>query len=335
VPESSDRASQVPVVLAINDAYVYPLIISVLSTQLHNANQVNFVIAFDGTLLSNESRKLIEEVFNFEKIHYRFLEIDISSSRWDGIFINSSHFGRMAYMKLLLPEFIPTNFLWVDADTLVRGPLDDLLRDPFFNSENILSAVPEHFPDYRWNINKAIRMAGVNYFNAGVMLVNSQRWLEVGINLRWRKVITKYEKFSFGLADQDILNYIFATQAGFIPLSEKYNFGCGLDLNDPDTRILHFKGGSKPWHFNFSDLAKKGRHFREYLDFELSLLLDLNGDRELHRKVEDLRMSLISEKASTEINQPTFRIRIKHRIKMVLFLARQLVIEIEITSRGK
>ena len=330
MPDQLSRTSQVPVVLGINDAYVYPLIISVLSAQSHTQNQINFIIAFDRNLLSTESQKIIQDVPNFKEIHFRFLEIDISSSRWDGIFINSSHFGRMAYIKLLLPEYLLINFVWLDADTLVRGPLDDLLCSPFFDSGNIISAVPEYFPGHRWNINKAIRKSGKHYFNAGVMLLNSTRWQENGVNVKWRKVISSYEKFSFGLADQDVLNFIFATQDGFVPLPEKYNFGSDLELTELDTRILHFKGVSKPWHYDFSTLVQRGGNLKEYADFEKTVLLELKIEKDLHKKVEFLRTTLISRNEFTQEKPPNFRIKVKHKIKMALLLIKQLAKEREI-----
>ena len=324
-----------PVVVAADDAYLYPLLIAVLSAHEKSVQKIDFIVAYDKKLLSPKSLTVIHDVLNHFEVSVSFLEIDISDSKWDKSFNIFGHFGRMCYIKLLLPEYVDSNFLWLDSDTLTRLPLDDLLTRENQSQSWIVSAVLEDHSKHKWKTtNKAIRKVGKNYFNAGIMLINSSGWKISGIDQRWREIILKYQRYGFEWGDQDVLNYVFLRRTGFVPLSENYNTGIDKEIIQSETRILHFKASSKPWHLKFSDFEVESPHYKEYLQFELKFLSMLKSEDNLKREIEEIRKNLVREKQPPQTVVRSYRSRSISKVKFGLLFLRQLIREIEIVGRN-
>jgi lipopolysaccharide biosynthesis glycosyltransferase len=125
---------------------------------------------------------------------------------------------------------------------LIKKSLEDLFR---LQSEFILSAVKggsrslstgEHLSNF-----------DSLYFNAGVLLINMDKWL----NSDTESSLVKLGSFKdYPLMDQDILNLVF--KENWKELEDRYNFQQMSDLSDPPREnvqspvIIHFVG-VKPW----------------------------------------------------------------------------------------
>jgi len=323
-----NKSLPVPIVVAADDAYVYPLIVASLSAQRCTKQRIEFIVAFDKLLLSTDSKQTILEIFDYFNISFSFLEIKFTDSRWNKEFSNYGHFGRMCYIKLLLPESVNSIFLWMDSDTLTVGALDELLGESYVSEEFTLSAVLKNDSTYKWKKNSAIRRAGTKYFNAGIMLINSSKWLEQKLDFQWKKIIVNYEKYAFDWGDQDVLNFLFLKNEGFLPMPEPFNTSCGDEINVPNPKILHFLGSEKPWHrkyFEFDDLSG---HYKDYLNFETWLFSILKKEEILLNKIVTLRESLVRDPKPQQQTTRTSLQKIKSKTRLGFTFLFQLSREI-------
>jgi lipopolysaccharide biosynthesis glycosyltransferase len=104
------------------------------------------------------------------------------------------------------------------------------------------------------------------YFNAGVLLINLEKWRSDHIEDDFVAVLNNYsDKIKY--EDQDVLNVVLQDKKIFIPI--KYNFQTPFfrknfiwgyrkyeeefkqDLNDPV--IVHYSTSNKPWNWNSYD----------------------------------------------------------------------------------
>lgn len=188
----------------------------------------------------------------------------------------TTHHAASAYARIALPRMLGDDdrVLYIDSDTLVRKPLDDLwaidigqkfaaaVRDSWF----AIDPQASHFRQ----LGPACESF---YFNSGVMLLNLQACRQAdteGQSIAWtamhRDLILK--------SDQDVLNAVF--QGNVTELHPRWNLQTQLiplislgffterNLNEAlrDPTVVHFTGEAKPWLF-----AHATPYRREYWNF--------------------------------------------------------------------
>lgn len=161
------------------------------------------------------------------------------------------------YCRMCIPAIlgdISDTVLYLDTDVLCLGDISE----PFTVNldRKLLAAVPETTL-YRAYINK-LNVFGFRttdpYFNSGVLLFNNKFWNESSaytvLNEKIRQV--ELSKFILACPDQDLLNLSCKGKVGWLP--ESYNRihwhhqGSELNTNPKNIRLVHFIGGTKPWH---------------------------------------------------------------------------------------
>ncbi|MCC9918746.1 glycosyl hydrolase family 8, partial [Streptococcus agalactiae] len=107
----------------------------------------------------------------------------------------------MTYARYFIPQYISADtVLYLDSDLVVTTNLDNLFQISLDNA--YLAAVPALF--------------GLGYgFNAGVMVINNQRWRQENMTI---KLIEKNQKEieNANEGDQTILNRMFENQVIYL-----------------------------------------------------------------------------------------------------------------------
>ena len=178
--------------------------------------------------------------------------------------------GKSTFIRLFLPEIIQktgeTNkLLYLDVDCVA---VDDL--SPLFETDmqdKVIAGVSEAKVFDADNYNRLDIlfedwMKGI-YFNAGVLLFQTDNWKKMGCGARIRKCIENFDEKKYIYVDQDILNEIFSKEVWLLP--RRYN--CikhffmkvgktflirddipGIEKEISDPCIIHFSTLVKPWH---------------------------------------------------------------------------------------
>lgn len=176
--------------------------------------------------------------------------------------ISVDYLSKMAYGRILIPELIPeSRVLYLDADTIVDGKLDDLFNIDMQGYP--AGAVPDYFGDF---------------FNSGVMLFDNEKLRQTNF------VQDLLEKGKTATVDNDqtLLNEEFKNNHLVLP--GKYNVQVGGDLvtfwhpddiaryenelkkSEPYV-VIHYTTNSKPWKTTSSlRLRSKWWQYRD-LDF--------------------------------------------------------------------
>ena len=186
-----------------------------------------------------------------------------------------SRISKETYYRMLLADFLPPEvdrILYLDPDIVIIKPLDELYNIDL--EGNVLAGAPhtygamEYVNQKRLGLNKTTR-----YINAGVMLIDVNAW---------RDIITTQEIVEFvvqnikrlKLSDQDAINILFEDKILYID-ERKYNLdektycyyslkrNFNLDCVDESTIVVHFNGGSKPWH-DKKYRGKLGGYFEKF-----------------------------------------------------------------------
>ena len=168
-------------------------------------------------------------------------------------------YGEAVYQRINLPEYIPPDIgriLYIDADTLVLGNLDELWQVDL--KGHLVAAVENLSP----SACRDIGLPRTEYFNSGVLLIDLTGWRREKIHLQ----VTDYARENahrLQYVDQCSLNAVLRgrwlrlmpewnQQSDIYKVVQKYHKGSSYTQKSMeeailDPKIVHFTGKKKPW----------------------------------------------------------------------------------------
>ena len=200
--------------------------------------------------------KILEDRYNF-KINYIKIDTNLFKD-----FHLTSHFTQATYYRIMAPKLLPylKKILYLDCDITILGDIYELyninIDDYFF------AAVEEYVTDRQEELGMPIN---TKYFNAGVMLINLEKWRDFNITKKVIDYITdNSEKLRY--VDQDALNATMWRE--WLNINFRYNYTTltwekyPLSFNDVGNKILiiHYTG-LKPWNYSSTNIFKNKYFF--------------------------------------------------------------------------
>jgi lipopolysaccharide biosynthesis glycosyltransferase len=271
--------STIVVACATDRRYPLPLAVMLASVGAHLAPGVQIeAYVLDDGVPDEDKRRIVGSLPG--NVH---LEWRRSTTALEGLPI----WGRMStttYQKLTLDEWLPAGAgraLWLDCDLLALDDLSPLWRCSM--GDNIIMAAQDQrvqLVSLRFGV-AAWRELGLpadaRYFNAGVLLIDRERWRRHDVSRRCLDYLRVHARRLY-FWDQEAMNAVLAGRWGKLDprwnrhpcldhLAGPEDMGRGRSSDPPASRepaILHFSGNLKPWRF-----AGNGRCcslYRSYLD---------------------------------------------------------------------
>ena len=166
----------------------------------------------------------------------------------------NSHVSEATYYRLFIERLLPNtlnNVLYLDADIIcVADPIKEI-KENFNNLSNTKTTVASVFENFSpteiKELEKRLNINGNNYFNAGVMFIDLEKWRKKSIESLSLKIIKEKNK-ELKFWDQDILNIIFNDDVSEISNSLNYIINIEKQTTIPKaTRFIHYAGSFKPW----------------------------------------------------------------------------------------
>jgi len=226
--------------------------------------------------LCNESRRRCATLA--DALNLELQEIIVEPSPLEGLKVDG-HVSLDTYLRLLAPHYLQDleTVLYLDVDLVVRHSILDIYAEPL-NGAHLL-AVPHasrhsgFFSSERGvSSYAALGIPGMTRtFNAGVMLLNLEKWRQTNTTERILRYLREYRETVLWW-DQDGLNAILHDK--WRPLHAKWNvmtshcaeFKSWEDsLLDADTfdsikrdpGIIHYSSTSKPWTGDYTGPFKQ------------------------------------------------------------------------------
>ena len=283
-----------------DDHYAPYLSVSILSILKNNLeSEICFYILDFG--IKKNNKKIIESIAHKYNKNIQF--IPIKKDEFTNFPITINYISPATYARLNIAEYIPNidKLLYIDVDTLTNGSLKELWNTDI--SQHALAACKDFFieidqPKYK----SKIGLENYCYFNAGVILINMNRWRKLNVlnvSLEW---LSKYKNI-IEYQDQDFLNGIFKDDVKFI--NTRFNFTpseCGYIKHRKDREIqlpiiiYHYPGPNKFW-------SKKCIHLKTNFGYSIF--------KEISKKYPNLESSFESIDTKTKIKRFIKEIRYK------------------------
>ena len=248
-----------------------------LHTLLNNVSEsIKIFIIHQNKSSFKEYVNLLEDYTYLNKLYvYEFKE-DLSSINE----IIHGHVTEATYYRIFLDRYLPDDLdyiFYVDADIICNQNPINRLKDEIIKlrkTEYLISAKTEFKKNKNTNYHfDRLNLKGQRYFNAGVLCIDYQGWLQSNYPSALRKnIFENQNKLEFW--DQDLLNI--AIDGKYQELDESLNFQVKLGKKDNDMSFeklfskeqiknmtfIHYSGSYKPWTVRGA-LSKRSKIYNE------------------------------------------------------------------------
>lgn len=249
-PDTFSEAIRPIVVFAIDEGYAMPLAVTLRSI-LEASSDADFDFRVFHTGISPATRARVQASLPPSGATLTWQEVDL------GVFSECgtlSHITSITYARLLLDRLIPDakRVIYLDADTLVLTDLRKLWSTQLLGAP-VGAVIDGAIPDRKVNDGaQPGRPEVLCYFNAGVLLIDLERWRATGVTMVATEYILRYPDSPY--SDQDALNV--ALDGAWTKLDYRWNCQAHLRFHDlksyPEAErpfLLHFVTSGKPWNF--------------------------------------------------------------------------------------
>ena len=210
---------------------------------VHEALDTYLYILHDDKDALSELPKVISKHKNLKKLSiYKFNDRDYYFPN-----IEKVHISVATYFRLFIENYLPEkvdNIIYLDPDVVCLTNPVERIRYEIINlvkSEKVISARTEHRRG-----EKRIDVDSL-YFNAGVMLIDLNKWRKQSIQEKLLINLEAYKETIYQW-DQDVLNSLF--NGDYIELPNEFNYKPDLIkkiTQEKEIIFMHFAGSDKPW----------------------------------------------------------------------------------------
>ncbi len=253
--------TEIPVFFSADDNYI-PYLDVAIASLIDNASKeyiYRLIVLNTGLCPENiaKVKKNEQEGFIIE-----FIDISKDLENVKSHFKNVYHFSVVTYYRLFIASLFPQykRIIYLDCDLVVLGDISKLYNVEL--GENILGAAPEQYvqstTEFRLYAELALGVDPDRYVNAGVLVIDLEKYRDNKIEDKFIKLITEYD-FDLLDPDQAYLNYL--CQDKILILPNGWNKEPMQTRCEGDKNIVHYALYKKPWQY---DDVIDGEHFWHY-----------------------------------------------------------------------
>jgi len=236
----------------IDSGYNLQCFISINSLIKYNKSKLNIhIIHKNPETFRNYKHKILENknvqlnIHKFKNNEYRFK-------------INSGHLSEATYYRLFMGDYLNDDvkkLIYLDADVFAINKFSSVIDSTFQElKEKNLTLAALDVANYDGPLTKE------PYFNAGVLFIDYDKWLEENISTKLKNNIEEDYEYH----DQDMLNKYFSNK--FLNINKWLNMHVVLedhvfnkDLIEKEAYFVHYVGKTKPW--NIEGMIKLNSYF--------------------------------------------------------------------------
>lgn len=200
---------------------------------------------------SRELSKKFNTIIEIYLIDSSYLK-ELPSKKWP-----LATYFRFIIFKLLSSTI--SKLLYLDADIICKGPVNDLLK---INLDNKFACVVPDIEPMQALAAERLEVEEINglYFNAGFLYINLDEWEKHGLTEKAISLLSDPIKGkNLKYQDQDVLNLFFLKRTIILPRKFNCIYSIKSELKDKthqkykeiiteESIFIHYVGATKPWH---------------------------------------------------------------------------------------
>ena len=203
---TNTKQKERPIVLAADAAYAMPLATTLRSITDANRDGWPLSIHIISDDIASATRQRVLDSLPRSSVSIHWHPVDLGPVRG---FATADHISKMTYARFLIPEIFPksvSKVLYLDTDLLALANLEPLWET---NLEGavvgaVLDTLDAKIKGNMAGLEYAPRVG--SYFDAGVLLIDVDRWREEGVSSRALEYLARNPCSPY--SDQDALNVV-------------------------------------------------------------------------------------------------------------------------------
>lgn len=249
---------EIPIFYACDDGFVKYAAVSISSLKASASSDQTYQIY---VLHNGISEKNMLSLAEMESDNVLITAVDVGeyANKIEKNLPLRDYYTKTTYYRFFIADMFPqyTKAVYVDADTLINRDIAELFDIDV--EDHLVAAAPEEVMRQTEIFGRyAEEVVGVDrrlFFNAGVMLINSEEWRERRILDRFISLLGEYD---FKVTqDEDYLNVLCKDRVKLIDgrwNTEIYD-GISYPFDRSEAYIMHYIMSEKPWFYPSSPYA--------------------------------------------------------------------------------
>lgn len=264
----------IPIFYACDDSFVKYTIVSLHSMIKNASKDYKYHVFILHTEISDEMKSKVKDLEN-ENFEISFEDVTEHLESIAEKLPIRDYYSKTTYYRLFIAEMFPeyNKAIYIDSDTIVQGDISELYNTNI--GEAFVGACHEQamvqVDEYGTYVEKVIGISRYNFFNAGMILINCDKFR---VHFVLDKFIEYLHIYNFVVTqDEDYLNLICKDHVYW--LDQRWNteiFGV-IPYPIEQANILHYIMTNKPWHYDdcrhgdiFWSYAKETCVYQDLLD---------------------------------------------------------------------
>ncbi len=239
----------IAIIVTCDDDYTQHLGTQLISLFMNSNNPELFTIYFLDHGIKEVNRKSIIKICNSFEAKIEFLKIDAKIFR---DFHISDHINQVTYYRIMAPLLLENKVrkaIYLDSDLIIKTDIRHLYNEDL--KEYIIGAVSDPHGKERL---KELGIKNGKYFNAGVLLIDIEKWNRLKMTQCLVDFIEKNNNI-LKYWDQDALNAVLCES--WKEINVAWNAQTSLYINSVEIetdnellkpKIIHYTTGEKPWN---------------------------------------------------------------------------------------
>ena len=291
----------IPIFYACDDAFVKFTIVSMHSLIKNASKDYHYILHILHTEISDEMKDIVNR-FASDNFEIRFIDVTNYLQSISEKLPLRDYYSKTTYYRLFIAEMFPqySKALYLDSDTVILGDVSELYQtdigDAYLGACHEQAMVQSR--EFGTYVEKVVGVSRYNFFNAGLMLINCDRFR---IHFVLDKFIDYLHYYNFVVTqDEDYLNLICKDHVYW--LDQRWNTETFGNVPYPveQAEMIHYIMTNKPWHYEdcrFGDIFWEYARETEVYE-ELRLIQSTYSDEEKARDAassEKLTQTAIEE----------------------------------------
>ncbi len=310
----------IPVFFACDDNFVKYTLVTIRSLLENSNKDYHYNIYILNTNIQKEMEEHSFELVNeYNNASLEFIDVKPFLDKIGDKLHTRDYYSKTTYFRLFIAEMFPEfdKVIYLDSDMIVKKDISKLYNIDIKN--NLVGVAHEEamiqtkaYGDY---VEKNLGLDRNNYFNAGMLVINSKLWREEVVLEQFIDLLSLYTcKVT---QDEDYLNIICQNRCYWV--GDEWNVEIYENIKIPDDKvgIYHYIMWSKPWHFKN---VRYEEYFWKYasMNKDYNSILDvLNSYTEEERNRDLKQGEALYLLALNETNKEDTFIKVKHLRKNV------------------
>lgn len=243
----------IPVFYSCDDAFVKYTIVSLSSIIKNASKDYQYKVYILNTNISSDMQNRLLELEN-DNFEITFVDVsgELKSIKKD--LPVRHYYSKTTYYRFFISEMFPqyNKALYIDSDTIVQGNISELYSTDI--GDSYLGACHEQamvqVDVYGTYAERVVGVSRNNFFNAGIMLLNTDQFRKKQVLKKFLKLLWEYNFIV--TQDEDYLNLICKDHVYWLDQTWNTEVTEGLEYkyDEAKANILHYIMVNKPWHYH-------------------------------------------------------------------------------------